>query len=189
MKATRRLWQCQKTMIWFDKWGAIIVLHVQLILIYISLTARINDRKFRKGLFSSEVLASVAVVANLVNSIIGTWIWNYCVLACRTALLERMPVFETKASEQIPNGEVPTQQEPQTVTKEGTFGLLSFKCHMNCGIKKGTRLWNTFYESATRQKTLANRWGAGCVTVVFRSSLVEKRNFGFWFKTNNIPYK
>ena len=48
------------------------MLHVQLILIYISLTARINDRKFRKGLFSSEVLASVAVVANLVNSIIGT---------------------------------------------------------------------------------------------------------------------
>ena len=31
--------------------------------------------------------------------------------------------------------------------------------------------------------------GGGCVTVVFRSSLVEKRNFGFWFKTNNIPYK
>lgn len=36
----------------------------------------------------------------------------------RTALLERMPVFETKASEQIPNGEVPTQQEPETVTKQ-----------------------------------------------------------------------
>ena len=49
-----------------------------------------------------------------------------CVLACRTALLERMPVFETKASEQIPNGEVPTQQEPETVTKEGTFELLKF---------------------------------------------------------------
>lgn len=31
--------------------------------------------------------------------------------------------------------------------------------------------------------------GGGCVTVVFRSSLVEKRNFGFLFKTNNIPYK
>lgn len=151
--------------------------------------ARINDRKFRKGLFSREVFASVAVVTDLVNSIIGSWTWKCCVLACRTALLERMPVFETKASEQIPNGEVPTQQEPQTVTKEGTFGLQSFKCLMNCGIKKGTRLWNTFYESATRQKTLANRWGGGCVTVVFRSSLVEKRNFGFWFKTNHIPYK
>ena len=48
------------------------MLHVQHALIYISLTARINDRKFRKGLFSSEVLASVAVVANLVNSIIGS---------------------------------------------------------------------------------------------------------------------
>ena len=118
--------QSQKTMTWLDKWGKIIVLHVQQALIYISLTARINDRKFRKGLFSSEVLASVAVVANLVNSIIGSWIWKYCVLACRTALLERMPVFETKASEQIPNGEVPTQQEPETVTKQGTFELLRF---------------------------------------------------------------
>ena len=57
-------------------------------------------------------------------------------LACRTALLERMPVFETKPSEQIPNGEVPTQQEPETVTKEGTFELLSFQYHMKCGIRK-----------------------------------------------------
>ena len=28
-------------------------------------------------------------------------------------------MFEAKTSEQIPNGEVPTQQEPESIAKEG----------------------------------------------------------------------
>ncbi|XP_068691732.1 AP-1 complex subunit gamma-1-like isoform X1 [Montipora foliosa] len=36
----------------------------------------------------------------------------------RPALLEKMPVFEAKTPEQIPNGEVPTQQEPESIAKE-----------------------------------------------------------------------
>ena len=39
-----------------------------------------------------------------------------------------MPAFEAKTSEQIPNGEVPTQQEPENVSKEGNKVNTTYPC-------------------------------------------------------------